>query len=183
MADLFDKKPVSPAAVTSPAPEPRPLLQGELTLAQAKAAHTAGLHDGIECALCGRFDKIYKRKLNSGMTRILIILYKEDKKKPLGWVHVLDRIYDEIRNGDYGKLVDWGLAAKREGAKDDENPDNGYYRITAKGQMFCQGKIKVPKYLYFYHDRLWPVEDNEETTIQEALGAKFNWNELMGETI
>ena len=173
MTDLFDKKPDAPLVTAQ-----------QILLADAKAAHTDGLKDGIDCALCGRFDKIYKRKLNSGMVRILIILYKEDKKKPLGWVHVLDRIYDEIRNGDYGKLVDWGLAAKSAETRmdhDDGNPDNGYYRITAKGQMFCQGKVKVPKYLYFYHDRLWPVDDNEETTIQESLGAKFNWNELMGE--
>lgn len=170
MTDLFDTSTPAPLA---------PVLTG-ITLAQAKTAHTAGLKDGIECALCGRFDKIYKRKLNSGMARVLILLYKQDKTKPLGWVHVLQDLPD-VTGGDYGKMVEWGLLAKREGAKDDDNPDNGYYRITAKGQMFCQGKVKVPKYLYFYHDRLWPVQDDEETTIQEALGAKFNWNELMAE--
>jgi hypothetical protein len=171
MTDLFEKKPDAPLITAQ-----------QILLADAKAAHTAGLKDGIECALCGRFDKIYKRKLNSGMARVLILLYKQDKKEPLGWVHVLQDLPD-VTGGDYGKMVEWGLLMKREGTKDDANPDNGYYRITAKGQMFCQGKIKVPKYLYFYHDRLWPVEDNEETTIQEALGAKFNWNELMGETL
>jgi hypothetical protein len=182
MTDLFDKKPEETVPPAMRVDSFGPLTE-KMSLEEARRFHTANIRDGIECALCGRFDKIYKRKLNSGMARVLILLYKADKKEPLKWVHVLQDLPD-VTGGDYGKMVEWGLLKKREGAKEeDDNPDNGYYRITAKGQVFCQGQIKVPKYLYFYHDRLWPVEDDELTTIQEALGTKFNWNELMSETI
>jgi hypothetical protein len=174
VTDLFESKPASPLEPTFAE------LSEKMNLGELRRNHTAGLKDGIECALCGRFDKIYRRPLNSGMAWALIALYKLDKKKA-GWHHLLDEV-PGLKGGDYGKLAEWGMIQGRDEAKEDGNPENGFYRITAKGQFFVQGKLRVPKYRYFYHDRLWPVdegENSETVSIQDALGKHFDYNELM----
>lgn len=154
----------------------------DMTLPEARTDHSSRLKEGTTCPVCNRFDKIYRRPLNSGMAWALIALYKLDKKKP-GWHHLLDEV-PGLKGGDYGKLAEWGMIQGRDETKTDGNPENGFYRITAKGIFFVQGKVRVKKYLYFYHDRLWPVDEGdspETVSIQDALGKKFDYNELMGD--
>lgn len=152
----------------------------EPTLAEVKREHASRLHEGTTCQVCGRYDKIYRRPINSGMAWTLIALYRLDAVQP-GWHHLLNEVA-QLKGGDYGKLSEWGLIQKKDEAKEDGNPDAGFYGITSKGKGFVRGELRVQKYLYFYHDRLWPIEEEEHpemVSIKDALGKKFDYEELM----
>jgi len=177
-------KPEPPRPVT---PEV-PALPDIETLDEAKTYLNANLRDGVICPCCGQFAKIYKRKFNSWMARAMIAFYAHEGMKP-GWFHAISVVVDrrfwkfKINNscGDYGKLVWWGLLEEAAGHREDGNPETGYYRMTQKGRDFVLGKIRVRKYIHIYNDTLLEVdgEKDEIISIHEAMGAKFNYSELM----
>ena len=152
-------------------------------LTQARKDYFAMLRDGTECPCCDRYGKVYRRKFTSAMARFLIAMYRLDAKEPGTWVHALrDVAYKLGIGGDYGKTLLWRLIEKRPGGKDDGNPDGGQYRITEKGRSFVEGRLRIEKHKFVYHDRVMQVEEGpvDELSIREALGAGFDYNELMG---
>lgn len=163
----------------------RPTATEEKTLAQARQEYAENLRDGGNCPCCDRYGRIYRRKFTSAMARFMIALAKKESQRPGGWVHALTEVPYEHRSGDYAKPLLWGLIEERSGcSEEDGNPSTGFYRITRKGLWFVRGQIRVPKAKLVYQDREWPNSETfEEITIREALGAKFNYEELMAETV
>jgi len=139
--------------------------------------------DGCHCPVCGQYVKLYKRKLTSSMAFGLILINRYFKGHPdEKWVHVqkyFKSIGDVRVSMDTVFLRHWGLLEKKIGEKDDGNPDNGYYGITEKGRQFLLGNIKVPKHLLIYNNEVKGFIDEIEIDIQNSLGSKFNYNELM----
>jgi len=78
---------------------------------------------------------------------------------------------------EMAKLRHWGLIEKHYGKSEDGN-SNGLYRITEKGRAFVRGEISVPRYCYIFNDEVNGFSE-EKTTIQAALGDKFNYSELI----
>lgn len=150
-----------------------------IRLSDAKFEFNAGLKKGTSCPCCGRFGKLYKRKITSSMAYLLILLYKYH---PNEFVHVNSFIEAKrvsyALHGDFPKLRFFGLLEKKEGEREDGNPNNGFYRITPLGISFVQGMIPVKKYVYIFDNVVMAVSD-ETIFIDEALGTKFNYNELM----
>ncbi|MBU4565115.1 MAG: hypothetical protein KMY53_16050 [Desulfarculus sp.] len=137
--------------------------------AQVKAALIAG--EVSTCPCCGQTCKLYRRKLNSGMVRVLIAMYR------LGsggrWVHINREIRTYAR--DYSYLSRWGLIEQ-----DLSRGSGGFWRLTALGEEFVTSRGKaVPKYILMYNNKLLGFGP-EETTIIQALGDKFDYRELMG---
>jgi hypothetical protein len=129
--------------------------------------------------------KLYKRPINGTMALALVLIYQHFKLNPHHtWLHVAAFLVkvkrdSTIAGGDVVKLRYWGLLERAKGERSDGSDRVGRYRITEIGKQFVEGKIAVPKYIYLYNQRLFRLSE-EMTTVQQALGSKFNYGELMG---
>lgn len=168
----------------------------ERTLKEAKQFLRENFEKGVACPCCDQFVKQYKRKLNSGMALFLIGLYKlykrDDKvlsKTINSELHSTLQFYSNkevfevmslsVTSLDYSVLRHFGLTEARvtEGTK----RDSGHWRITGSGICFVEiyRNVSCHKYVYLYNNKRQGVSD-EKITIQEALGSKFDYKELMG---
>lgn len=168
-------------------------MSAPLFLADAKAQTLAAAPKGVSCPCCGQFVKVYKRRLNTALAHALLLISKrQPRSEEEVWFHVPTFLSSQtststIRGGDWAKLVYWGLIESMPADRKDGSNRSGYYRITTKGIQFAADKITLPKYAYVYNQTLLGFSDGdtypkESTTIKEALGAKFNYAELMGNT-
>jgi len=155
------------------------------TLEQAKLWIREHFHEGVDCPCCGQKVKLYKRKLNSSMAYVLILLYKWWEKNGEAGVHVPSHLNDlelppgvaaAIR-GDWAKLRHWGLIE----SAIPQLSANGHWRITEMGRYFVTGECMAKKYIYIFNKRVIVPEnqDLEMITIEQALGDRFDLPELM----
>ena len=147
------------------------------TIAEEKIRLRAEVHDGTTCGACGQFVKLYRRSINAGMAAALIRIYRASQDSPstAGWVDI--REIPNVRGGDYAKLRFWGLleqAPKGDGTA-------GLWRPTVEGGQFVGCERRVGKYVHVYNGS--PVQIDAEAgpyvSITDALGARFDYNELM----
>lgn len=161
-------------------------LSKDCTLEEAKQWLRARFEDGAECPCCTQFVKLYKRKLNSSMALAAVYIYKYfQSHQSAEWLHVpsyLSRITTgaTVRGGDWAKLRYWGLIEDQKGVRTDGSERVGNYRITNNGKLFVAGDLRVPKHMFLYNGELQKRRDTETTSIEEALGEKFSYSELMG---
>lgn len=129
------------------------------------------------CPHCGHKSIEYLRKLNSNMAYTLLSLYRH---KVFSFVHVEKFLKEHgyPRSGDFHKLVHWGFIEKKSGEKEDGNPDNGFYKITGRGIMFAESKATA-KEIALIMDNEFKGFAGRDIDIKDALGTKFNYNELM----
>lgn len=127
---------------------------------------------GAHCPLCGQHAKLYKRKINSGMARSLIHIYRIAGN---GWIHVSAI---GARSREEGKLAYWGLL-EEQAAVGVHGGRAGYWRLTDRGISFVRGNLKVPKYAHVYDGRVQGFDATEMVDIKDALGTKFNYQDLM----
>jgi len=115
-----------------------------------------------------------------GKTRLLRTL---DNK---AWIDIR---LSPVRGGDYAKLLHWALVEhkldvlekkKKNGAKDTR--DSGLWRPTFAGIDFVAGRQQVPSHVYLY-DNIKIGEEKMLISIQEALGKKHSYEELMSTPI
>lgn len=148
------------------------------TLESAKEWLREHWEDGADCPCCGRFVKLYKRKLNSNQAAALCVMYSWHRRN--GWDAEFDTRH-LLRAGhrldaDFAKLRFWGLIERTERSR--------RYRITDKGRAFVEGNLSVTRHVYLYDDK--PVgranPDPARTTIRDALGDHFDYDELMRAT-
>lgn len=130
------------------------------------------LRAGTHCPVCDQYVKIYKRKLNSGMARSLIAMYRAAGTTWANVTEVTDR-----RSREEGKLAYWGLAEEFPKGRDDGGRA-GYWRVTRKGALFAQGLTTVPRYAEVRNGSCLRLF-GDEITIGAALGDKYNYDEMM----
>lgn len=133
---------------------------------------------GYKCDCCGQFVKAYCRPLNSGMALVVLLISKFGNKEFFhveGWLKSIGR--PELR-ADFHKLRFWGLLEAKIENREDGSKRNGYYRITGRGLMFAECKLTVPKKVVLLNNKFEGFE-GEEINIKQALGSKFNYQEMM----
>jgi hypothetical protein len=145
---------------------------------------------GHVCDACGQLVKLYKRRLNNAMAYALILLNRREKTDD-PFFHVPTYLSGQtsgvtVRGGDWAKLVYWDLIEPLARTRADGSKRSGFYRLTDKGRQFAEDKITLPRYAFVFNQTLYGFSDGlkypkETTTIREALGAKFNYAELMGD--
>lgn len=134
--------------------------------------------DGIECPCCDRYVKEYKKKMNSGMAYALILLHRAWLPDKPEWLHVRNVLLaNKFHNGDYGYFTHWGVLESKRSIKSDGN-SSGLFRITVTGIAFVRNQIELPRHIIIDDNVLQEFGD-EKTTIKEALGDEFNYDELM----
>lgn len=149
-----------------------------LTMKKAKEYLRANYEQGTECPCCGQFVKRYRRTITASMAHSLIVFSESEIGE---WVHAQkffhSKGYMYAGGGDFPKLRHWDLIEKKQGKGDDGNPSNGMYRITAGGRLFVDGETRISKHVFLYNQKI--LRRSEETvSIQEALGNKFDYNEV-----
>lgn len=143
------------------------------TLTDARAQLRQDLDRGARCPCCTQFAKVYRRKINSGMARSLIAMYRTT---PSGWIHLPTQI--GARSREEGKLAYWGLV-EEENALRPDGGRAGYWRLTDTGRAFVRGLVALPKYARVYDGRCLGLDPTSTATIRDALGTAFDYDDLM----
>lgn len=160
-------------------------LPNTATLKEAKDLLKNEWSDGVECPCCTQFVKLYKRKITSSMAYALILIYRYFKNHPeKEYVHMNDYLNSieglpfAIKSGDNAKLRYWGLMEEKPEVRDDGSTRAGYWKITELGKQFVEGDTAVQSHAKVFNSKSYGLE-GELITIQDALGNKFNYDELM----
>jgi hypothetical protein len=130
---------------------------------------------GCICPACGQQAMNYHRVLNSGQADSLIRLYLAGGDKE--YIHVRKRVKGRAISfgGDMAKLRYWGLI--KMGDK------RGWWMLTQKGIDFVQARIHVQEKVIIYNDEFLGYEKNNKwVDVYTALGTKFDYDKLMGNT-
>lgn len=80
--------------------------------------------------------------------------------------------------GDMTKLKYWNLLLPHVGKREDGSNRNGIYSLTKDSFRFVSRETSVPKYALLYNNKLRGF-DGENVFINQCLGDKFNYLELM----
>ena len=137
--------------------------------------------NGEICPTCGQLAKEYKRKLYSSMALALIYLCKIHRQTN-DWVHVNQVTKKTLRHnvslgGDMAKLEYWGLICQKKN-EDTKKRTSGLWQPTADGVAFALYGGKVMSHVKLYNGGLNGF-DGEMIDITEALGERFDYQELM----
>lgn len=143
-------------------------LPDGITLGEARDWLRERVRDGAHCPVCQQHAKVYHRKLNSGMARSLIAMYRLAGVNR--WVNITKHL--PSRNREEGKLEWWGLVER--------DPDRrGVWRVTDSGENFVLGKSRIPHAAEVYDGRVLRFDTSVSVTIRDALGDGFDYDELM----
>lgn len=139
------------------------------TLADTIEYVLGGRGHGVICPACGQFAKDYERPLNSLQASALITCYRAAGDD---WFHAPSLV--GRAGGEFAKLRHWGLIEGGDGHA-------GRWRITPKGIDFLFRRIRVPQRARYYAGEFLGLVGAENWTIDDALGKKFDYAELMGD--
>jgi hypothetical protein len=145
------------------------------TLAEARAALRLRLDKGTVCPCCDQHAKRYRRKVNHGMVKSLIEIYRHGKFSNLEWVYIPAL---RLRSSEEGKLAYWGLLEESNAVREDGG-HAGWWRVTSRGENFIVNRLRIPKYAIIYNQVCLGLDDTKMVTIKDCVGVKFDLNELM----
>lgn len=127
---------------------------------------------GALCPCCGQRAQVYRRALNSGMARSLVLMYRA---AGTDWQHVPTTTLGGSR--EEGKLRYWGLVQEADERHGGQRV--GWWRVTEDGARFVKGETRVPRWALVYNGRCLGHDGSQTTSIREALGDHFSYDALM----
>jgi len=137
------------------------------------------LMDGSEkiCESCGSYLKVYKRKVHATIAQELINLYLAGGDEE--FVHI-SKFFASAGCGDFSKAKHFGLLYKKPKDKNDIGKKaSGYWRLSTAGVEFVLGEREIAKYVVMYQNKVIGYDDDIMVDIEDCLGDKFNYWELM----
>ena len=132
--------------------------------------------ESMDCPCCGRFAKVYKRRMHHGIARALIRLFMASAQNPKEYLH-FTAFCDSITGCDFTIARHWGLIEDA-AQDDDEKKTSGLWRLTTAGRDYVAGRSTLPKYVLLYNDETLGFE-GQHITINDCIGDKFNYREMM----
>jgi len=153
--------------------QPQGLPHPPGSLAAAQAWLREQLAEGARCPCCTQFAKVYRRKVNSAMARAIIHQYRTvglayaQTTRLCPWTH------------EAAQLSWWGLL-EEEPVRRDDGGRSSWWRVTNTGAEFARNELRIPKYAVVYDGRLQRLDGTEWVDVRACLGARFNYEELMG---
>ena len=149
---------------------------------------------GATCPCCQQYVKLYKRSFNYSMAVVLLLMERYYRRVGVNseeWLHVPSYITEAIsfhsrgsvaiRGGDWAKMKYWGLIEEKPETRDDGSPRAGFWRMTPLGRQVAAREAKVPSHVYVYNGEPMQKMVEEQISIDDALGTKFNYAELMAD--
>jgi len=149
----------------------------ETTLIEAKKFLRDNYKKGTICPCCAQPVKMYRRPITSAMAVGLITLYRE---KGVELTHVEDffKLCKELPSsirGDFPKLRYWDIIQI-------VSEQDGYYKITKKGERFVKGMESVQSHVLLYNNKSYGLDGNL-ITINECLKNKFDLGKLLSDKL
>ncbi|GAG10893.1 unnamed protein product, partial [marine sediment metagenome] len=130
-----------------------------ITLEEAKNELKKGYMKGVTCPCCDQHVKMYKRKLNAGMSKFLIGLHKETNRTGEVYIssgQVLKAIKSGTKSMDFSILRHWGLIKEKTHCLDSKK-NSGMWKITHTGKAFAEGNYMVQSHVKIYDNRFYGV--------------------------
>lgn len=151
-----------------------------ITIKAAKAYFLSTLEkgDSCHCPTCGRYAQVYMRGITKTVAKQLAALYQ--KQRSIGdYVHVRDLVMGASGSGDFSKALYFGLIEEKPNTSEKQKT-SGYWRLTAKGKLFIQGHIRIPRRAAVYNgDVLFFTP--ETVSFKDCYGEGFDYQKLMSE--
>ena len=150
-----------------------PLFDNKYSISQLRQMSEEG---SKKCKCCGGNIRVYCRKLNSGMARVLCWLVANKMGQ---WTHI-NQIPAEIDRGhEIGRLSYWGLVERRDNI-DPGKRSSGVWRATNNGISFVLHGTSIPSHAFCSvpGHTILGFEDTA-VTIHDVLRKRFDYNELM----
>lgn len=145
-----------------------------------KAAESRKTND---CPLCNQSVHINKDKQTDSSTKNLLNLYYLTKESP-DIEYFPSHKFCKGRNGAgrfaalrYHDFIIESVANK-ESTNDGQKKNTGLWKLTDKGIDYCEGRIKIPKYILTYN-RKFIGTDGPLMSIDEFLNEQFHYRKLM----
>ena len=148
-------------------------MEDDETLGAAREWLRHRVDEGATCPCCTQFAKVYRRKINAGMAHALIHMYRHAQTE---WFYLPD-ITSRWQGRDEAGLRYWALIEELQEKREDGGRA-GWWRITPLGHRFVLREVRVPKYARVYDGRCLSLT-GEPVSITDALGDKFDYDELM----
>tara|TARA_R110002060_G_scaffold2549_3_gene4261 strand:+ start:2689 stop:3198 length:510 start_codon:yes stop_codon:yes gene_type:complete len=149
------------------------------TLAEARLAVLENRDKGMICPCCDKFTRAYRRNFNSTMSRSLIWLVKIwEAENP--WVDVPKNAPRWLVRSNQLPSVRWWDLIERCPNDNPEVKHSGLWRPTQKGLEFVYKRTKIPSKALTYDGKVIALE-GDMVTIEDTLGTKFHYAELMGD--
>ena len=142
------------------------------TITEAKQYLRSNFKTGAECPCCGKYVKAYKRKLNSGIARALILMYRLGAYNGK-YIHVQNefaKLKLRATTMDYAYAEKWKLI--------DDGNDIGTWTLTQRGVTFVLGQTFLPDHCLVYNGNVYSWSD-DLIDIKDALTKSFDYKELM----
>lgn len=148
------------------------MFRDSMTIREARDILREHLDEGIRCPCCGQNAEIYQRKIHTTLARALITLYRNSS--PGQFVHTASLPGD---THEISQLSWWGLI-EEERIRREDGGRAGWWRVVPHGVNWVMARTTVPKYARVYDSDCIGLT-GDQVTIQDALGSKFNYRELM----
>ena len=136
-----------------------------------------GCEEGVWCTSCGKWAKKYRRAMGASIAKFLIDLYRAQQNHDRHW-KTRELYPRDNKASTEGVLArHWGLIDIIEETNKAGAPV-GSYKLTEKGRRFIHVLEYVPSHVYLYNGQCLGL-DGKLMSIREALGKKFDYDELM----
>lgn len=147
----------------------------DMTVREAQNVLRALLDEGHVCPVCTQFAKVYRFGFNAAMARGLISMYQRGRR---GWVNVPEL---GLPGGHMLKARFWRLIEKPEELiREDGSTRVGIWRVTEEGERFVLCRMQIASHARIYNNRCLGLA-GRSVDIQQVLGKRFNYHELMME--
>jgi hypothetical protein len=146
------------------------------TIGQSREWLHENREEGVSCPSCEQYVKVYRRKISSSIAEVLIAMYSESQRSGEDFIHVPSLKAKNSR--EVSKLVWWGFVEEQKALREDGGRA-GYWRVTEAGEKWLKNITTAPKYAVTYNNTLLEMTEDEQVSIIDALGTKFNYNDLM----
>lgn len=129
----------------------------------------------IQCPCCSQTVKRYKYKLHATLAAGLVDLVLKFGERN-DWIHA-----SEIAHGNnIGKAAHWGMIESKPN-DDPKKKSSGLWRPTDHGAEFVLNTShRVPSHVFLFNATIYGWSETT-TNINEALGNRFDYQELMSE--
>jgi len=136
---------------------------------------------GTYCSHCGQYVKEYVKPLGAPIARFLIRLYRAHQHFGDDRFFTTRELFPRDNKASTEGVVAryWDLIEVADATNSGGAPV-GAYRLTVDGRRFVQGLHYVKSHARTYNGELLELDGNM-VNIQDALGKKWNYDELMRE--
>lgn len=165
--------------MTMPRPQPPklPAPGPDATLREAQEWLRLYMANGGEiCPCCKQRAQVYRRRLSSGVARVLICMLRLEDK--LGDEEKFLHTPSLPVTSHESAQAQWWRLIEEKGEEREDGGRAGYWRLTDRGRAFVRGELTIPKHAVVYNGKLMGF-DLDEVDIHACLGKKFDLQQLM----